>query len=171
MTSHIGAIARRSCRILLPLNTSLFQIGKEKGLRTGIATFLAFWLVLTTRAAEEGDANAMYNLGLEYKDGKGVAQDYDKARQYFQKAADAGNPGALYNLGRLYLYVQGVAVDYNKARELFQKGADAGNDYAVNGLGVLYKSGQGVAQDYNKARELFERRSRPGTHWPWRTWG
>ena len=32
----------------------------------------------------------------------GVARDYGKAREFFQKAADAGNPDAMNNLGRLY---------------------------------------------------------------------
>jgi hypothetical protein len=40
-------------------------------------------------------------LGLLYENGKGVAQDYAQARQWFQKAADAGNAGARQALARL----------------------------------------------------------------------
>ena len=39
------------------------------------------------KAADMGDAYAMYNLGALYQDGQGVAQDYAKARELFEKAA------------------------------------------------------------------------------------
>jgi TPR repeat protein len=44
----------------------------------------------------------MYNLGLLYRDGQGVAQDYDKACEWFQKAADAGDADAKEALSRLH---------------------------------------------------------------------
>jgi TPR repeat protein len=44
----------------------------------------------------------MYDLGLMYENGDGVAQDYGKAREWFQKAADKGNKWAMYELGWLY---------------------------------------------------------------------
>jgi TPR repeat protein len=49
----------------------------------------------------------MYNLGILYDNGLGVAQDYGKAREWYQKAVDAGNTNAMYNLG--WLYQEGLA--------------------------------------------------------------
>jgi uncharacterized protein len=72
-----------------------------------------------------------------YEHGLGVAQDYDKAREWYQKAADAGNTDAMYILGVLYEYGYGVAQDYDKAREWYQKAADAGNNDAKQALAHL----------------------------------
>ena len=59
---------------------------------------LAIWV----KAAEAGDTNAMFNLGLLYDNGQGVAQDYGKAREWYQKAAEAGNTDAKKALLRLH---------------------------------------------------------------------
>jgi uncharacterized protein len=37
----------------------------------------------------------MKNLGVLYESGQGVAQDYAKAREWYQKAADVGNTDAM----------------------------------------------------------------------------
>jgi TPR repeat protein len=64
----------------------------------------------------------MTTLGWMYWKGLGgVAQDYVKAREWFQKAADAGDIPAMVNLGVLYGNGQGGAWAYAKAREWFQK--------------------------------------------------
>ena len=84
-------------------------------------------LPLLRKGAYFHNAFAMYDLGLLYKNGWGVAQDYSKACEWFQKAADANNTDAMSNLGSLYQNGWGVARDYRKAREWYQKAADAGN--------------------------------------------
>ena len=89
------------------------------------------------KAADAGNPTAMYNLGFLYAHNLGVAQDYGKAREWYQKAADAGNPAAMNFLGALYAHGQGVAQDYGKAREWFQKAADAGNSHAKQALADL----------------------------------
>ena len=109
------------------------------------------------KAADAGNSDAMNNLGTLYAHGQGVAQDYGKAREWYQKAADAGNPAAMNFLGALYAHGQGVAQDYGKAREWFQKAADAGNTTAMDNLGGLYEGGKGVAQDHAKALEWFQK--------------
>src|SRR5690349_17324076 len=43
------------------------------------------------KAAAAGDAEAMYNLGLSYKEGRMIGVDYALARKWFAKAAAAGN--------------------------------------------------------------------------------
>ena len=71
-----------------------------------------------------GNPTAMANLGVFYRDGLGVPQDYVKAREWLEKAAKKGDVGAMRNLGFLYLNGEGVARDNGKAREWFAK-ADA----------------------------------------------
>jgi TPR repeat protein len=47
-----------------------------------------------TEAAEQGDADAQYNLGNCYILGMGVAQDKAKAAEWYRKAAEQGHEGA-----------------------------------------------------------------------------
>ena len=60
----------------------------------------------------------MFNLGLLYDEGHGVAQDYAKAREWYEKAADKGDTTAMKNLGWLYANAQRVARDYSLFSEL-----------------------------------------------------
>jgi TPR repeat protein len=69
----------------------------------------------------------MFNLGLLYHNGHGVAQDYAMAREWFGKAADEGNASAMFNLGVFYDEGFGVAQDYAKAREWYEKAAARGH--------------------------------------------
>ena len=43
-----------------------------------------------SKAAEQGDAAAQYNLGWMYRFGKGVQQNYSKAVKWYRKAAEQG---------------------------------------------------------------------------------
>jgi CHAT domain-containing protein/Sel1 repeat-containing protein len=119
-------------------------------------------LALLQKAAADGQAAAMDNLGLLYRDGKGVTQDYGKALLWFQKAADAGDADAMNHLGWLYDGGKDVAQDYDKAREWYQKAADAGDKTGMYNLGVMYREGQGVTQDYGKAREWYQKAADAG---------
>ena len=91
-----------------------------------------------------------------------MAQDYAKAREWYEKAAAKGDANAMSNLGVLYDNGQGVAQDYAKAREWYEKAAAKGDANAMNNLGLLYNNGHGVAQDYAKAREWYEKAAAKG---------
>jgi TPR repeat protein len=112
--------------------------------------------------ADHGDARSMRNLGYRYQDGRGVAQDYGKAREWFEKAVEMGDRDAMWSLGSLYRDGQGVAQDYGKAREWYEKAAAKGKASAMTRLGNLYADGLGVAQDYGKAREWCEKAAAKG---------
>ena len=112
--------------------------------------------------ANLGYVNSMVNLGMCYRSGWGVSQDYIKAGEWYEKAADAGDDDAMRELGVLYANGQGVAQDYAKAREWYEKAADKGDAAAMTSLGVLYHNGLGVAQDYAKAREWYEKAADKG---------
>ena len=45
-------------------------------------------------AADKGQSNALYSLGLIYKEGLGVKQNYSKALKWFLLAAEQGFPEA-----------------------------------------------------------------------------
>ena len=109
------------------------------------------------RGADHGDSNSMRNLGVSYRDALGIAQDYVKAREWYEKAVAKNNTSAMVDLGLLYENGQGVARDYIRAREWFEKAAEKGEGMAMFNLGLLYENGQGVTQDYIRAREWFEK--------------
>ncbi|MBF1297810.1 MAG: sel1 repeat family protein, partial [Neisseria meningitidis] len=65
----------------------------------------------TLQAAEQGNAQAQFNLGLRYAKGQGIRQDYAQAVQWYRKAAEQGVAKAQYNLGLMYDQGQGVRQD------------------------------------------------------------
>ena len=60
------------------------------------------------RAAEDGDMEANLELGLAYKDGKGVIKNFSKAVEYFFKAGKLGSGDAVYELKECYQNRVGV---------------------------------------------------------------
>ena len=83
--------------------------------------------------AEQGDAEAQYNLGLMYKIGQGVPQDYAETVKWYRKAADQGLNDAQNNLGVMYYSGMGVPQDYVQAHLWFSLAAAAGNRNALGG--------------------------------------
>jgi len=67
-------------------------------------TALAEW----TPLAEQGYANAQYNLGVMYDYGEGVPENDKTAVKWFTLAAEQGYVNAQYNLGVMYHNGYGV---------------------------------------------------------------
>ena len=67
------------------------------------------------KLAEQGDADAQWNLGTRYHHGDGVSQDDSVAVQWFQRAAEQGNVTAQGTLGAYYWAGRGVQQDLSKA--------------------------------------------------------
>ena len=112
--------------------------------------------MLHTQAAQ-GDALGQFGLGRLYDFGRGVPQDYVKARQWYEKAAAQGNADAQFKLGFLYDFGHGVPKNYAKAWQWYEQAAAQGHPWAQFKLGALYDFGRGVPQDYVKARQWYER--------------
>ena len=53
------------------------------------------------QAAELGDADGQFNLGLSYAQGEGVAQNYDEAAKWWKRAAAQDNADAAAALKEL----------------------------------------------------------------------
>lgn len=110
--------------------------------------------VAAQRVAEAARVN---EEGERYYHGRGVARDYVKAGEFYERAAVMGNRDAMNSLGWQYEVGQGVAKDYAKAREWYEKAATVNSGNAMNRLGRFYDRGLGVPQDYAKARDWFEK--------------
>ncbi|MDG4550199.1 MAG: hypothetical protein P9G45_07275, partial [Candidatus Contendobacter sp.] len=71
--------------------------------------------VMWYKAAEQGDADAQFNLGVMYDNGQGVRKDEAEAVKWYRKAAEQGNADAQNNLGWMYTNGQGVRKDEAEA--------------------------------------------------------
>ena len=107
----------------------------------------------------QNDAEAQYQLGLMYEQGKNVKKDYKKAIEYYEKAGNLGHTEAQYSLGIMYFSGRGKEVhkDYKKAFVWLEKAGNQGHVQAQKQLGDIYYYGNGLKQDYSKACEWYEK--------------
>ncbi len=88
-----------------------FKAGVEAYQRGDYATALTEFRPL----AQQGDADAQYNLGLMYFEGRGVPQEDAEALSWFRRSAEQGDALAQFALGVMYLEGRGVPQDYAQA--------------------------------------------------------
>ena len=103
-------------------------------------------------AAQAGDAEAQFHLGLMYDFGRAVPVDHVKAAALYRKAADQGHADAQYHLAVSYDDGEGVAQDKKQAVHWYTKAAEQGDADAQQNLSVMYARGEGVARDATKSR-------------------
>jgi TPR repeat protein len=108
------------------------------------------------KLAEEGNASAQNRLGLFYKVGRGVAQNYGQAKRWFEEAAKQGNPEAQINLGMLYLQADAPPRSPQMALFWFGRAAEQGVVEAFARLGQMYQEAEGVPQDFVQAYMWLE---------------
>jgi TPR repeat protein len=89
-------------------------------------------------SAEEGDAEAQFNLGVMYAQGQGVPQDDVQAVKWYRLAADQGVAQAQYNLGLSYMKGVGVEQSIVDAMMWLEQAADQGHTKSQITLGKLY---------------------------------
>jgi hypothetical protein len=90
--------------------------------------------------ADQGDPDAMFNLGQAYKLGRGVTQDRATALGWYRKAAARGHLPAEANLG--ILLFQGG--DKTESLRWLKLAADRGEMRAQYVLGVMHWNGDGA---------------------------
>jgi TPR repeat protein len=104
-----------------------------------------------TKAAEQGNTDAQYSLGLIYYVGQCVAQDYEHAFSWFSKAAEQGYAPAQSSLGRMYVEGYAVTQNYKQAVFWYTKSAKQGENNAQSALAYMYEKGRGVDQSNKTA--------------------
>jgi uncharacterized protein len=123
-----------------------------------------------TPLAEQGEAEAQYQLGLLFLFGHGVPRDdaqanawFRKAFAGFSKAAADGSAEAQDRLGGMYITGDGVHQDYTQAAAWFSKSAAQGNANAQYHLGIfVYANGYGAPQDWTKAVSWYSKAAAQG---------
>ena len=112
-----------------------------------LLTSLSRWREAVRTCAEQGDAEAQYQLGIMYAVGSGVPEDFVESVRWARLAAEQGHGGAQTSLGVRYRYGRGVPEDDVEAVRWFRLAAEQGNAEAQYNLGTLYAEGEGVPQD------------------------
>lgn len=69
--------------------------------------------------AEQGNADAAYNLAVIHQYGDGVELDYVKAMHWYRVAADKGDKVSQFQIGLMYQTGQGVTADAEEAHRWF----------------------------------------------------
>ncbi len=106
------------------------------------------------QSASQDYPPAMAHLGTKYYLGIGVARDFGKARDWYDKAAQLGDPGAQASLGDIYASIEG-GENFARAHEYWMMAAVQGNVQSMFNLGVSYHHGIGTAPNIDLAIELY----------------
>lgn len=114
------------------------------------------------KAAAQGYAPAINNLGYCYFYGHGVEKNQVKAFEYYFTAATKGNPLAQKNCGEMLFFGDGVKRDLNAAKQWFEKAALQNNASAQYYLGVCYDSGYGVKKNEEEALRWYNKAASQG---------
>jgi uncharacterized protein len=93
---------------------------------------LAEALAACEEAAKAGDAEAEYELGEFYYDGKNTPQDFNKALSYFEKASLQGHAMAQFQLGTMFFKGEGVPANNIQAYIVLKMAAVNGAEDALD---------------------------------------
>jgi len=115
------------------------------------------------KKAEQGDGNAMIELGVMYRFGDGVARDMGKCFYWTKQATALLNPIAYQYLGYHQEIPVGYsdpnddAADYKTVFDCFFKGAVLDDSNSMYKVGDMYFKGKFVEKDQSFAFKLYKR--------------
>ena len=104
----------------------------------------------------------MSNLGLCYKRGYGVEQNWQEAIKWYEQGAQCGHLQSMNNLACCYEDGEGVEQDMKKAICWYERAAEQNHPAAMNSLGECYAMGRGVPRDLETAMEWYRRAAELG---------
>lgn len=131
-----------------------FQDGVDLWQRGDYPGAVAEWMP----EAAKGDLDALYNIGLAYRMGRGVEQDRQRAEEFFRKAASAGHTPAKTALG-----IMAIRLGRKQEAMLWLgQSAGEGDARAQYLLGIAYYQGDAVKRDVPLAYALISRAADAG---------
>ena len=109
--------------------------------------------------ANQGDADAQFNLALLNYHGVGTPQDTRYAIYWYTKAAEQGHVHDQYNSGHMYEYGDGGPQDYKQAFFWYTKAAEQNHYFAKEDRDkMLEMMSQSQIEDVQKlSKELYEK--------------
>ncbi len=108
------------------------------------------------RAAEEGDPNAQFELGVLYMQGRHVPQDHQEGLRWFNEAAKQNHSSA-----KIYLQLWENNFDEKPLADTIgvtwlREAARSLDAEVLYRLGFLYESGRGVEQNPGEAKKWYQ---------------
>lgn len=98
-------------------------------------------------AAEKGDVQAQFCLGVVHFSGRGVPVDQNEALKWFLKAAEGRHAKAQYWLGCWFNRREGTSNNKTEAMKWFRRAAEQGDAGAQRELSLMYYNGKDVLKD------------------------
>jgi TPR repeat protein len=121
------------------------------------------------KAAEMGDPQAQFVLGMLYWSGRGVEPDAKTAANWLRKAAENGDAAAMRVLGTAYNRGTGVERNPKQALRWIGRAAEAGDAEAQAALGKVHFEGIVVARNLAEALHWLtlavQPRTEPAAAW------
>jgi len=111
---------------------------------------------LYLKAGELGCTLGYYNLGNNYRDGKGVEVGMKKAKNYLEIAAIGGSIVARNNLGAL----EGKLGNHHRAMKHFVMAAKVGHKTSLNNVKTGFMKGIVTKDDYANTLRAYHERQR-----------
>ncbi|HRO39007.1 MAG TPA: tetratricopeptide repeat protein [Flavobacteriales bacterium] len=111
---------------------------------------------LLSKAADAGNAEAIYAIGTWYLFGTHVRKNFRQAAGMLQRAADLGHASANFDLAVSYEKGKGVERDRSKAFSLYMKAALLGDEQATFEVGRCFHWGIGTLRDRQAAEVWFK---------------
>ena len=112
--------------------------------------------------AEEGEAEAQYQVGLMLFHGRGCLRDRVAAYGWYYRAAQQNNVAAMNDLAFSLLHGFGTERNAAEGFAWALRAAERGHAPSQTIVGECYAHGQGVAQDLDKSEEWLYRAARQG---------
>ena len=104
-------------------------------------------------SANEGNAEAQFDIAYAYFNGEGIERDYASAAMWFKRSARQNYAKAQYNLAYCYMNGRGVPRDYDKAFDLLQMSANNNYKRAQLTLADCYANGILVEQNEKESQK------------------
>lgn len=115
------------------------------------------------QAAEAGDAQAQFQLGALYANGKGVTQDSAQAERWLRSAAEQGWVAAQTLLGWSYVQGDGIPRNLAEAHRWYSSAAEQGDTDAMCALGDLYQQGgSGIEKNHPAMLHWYQQAGQAG---------
>lgn len=104
-------------------------------------------------SANEGNAEAQFDIAYAYFNGEGIERDYASAAMWFKRSARQDYAKAQYNLAYCYMNGRGVPRDYDKASDLLHMSANNNYKRAQLTLADCYANGILVEQNEKESQK------------------
>ena len=128
-----------------------YQTGRDAYDVGDFETALAVW----APAAESGDAQSQYGMGLLYANGYGVPLDDAQALKWYGLAAEQNHGEAQSALGVMHANGWGVPMSEAEAMKWYLLAAENGVTDAQVNLGTMYQNGFSIEKDEVEALKWF----------------